>query len=580
MARSIIFAGCVRDSAPYLQQVLANCARLAATAERVFFIFAENDLIDATKAMLAEWCEGRDNAQILCLDGLHASLRKRTQRLAYLRNHILGFIKERGLIDYDALCIMDFDEVNVNEISPDSFVAATEFLFSHPDNAGVFAVSDPIYYDIYALRHEHWCESDCWKEFHAAPMSRKAEVFQSLICDRQVPIDKTYPPIPVGSAFGGLALYRLSYALQAAYVGLDQDGDETCEHVSFNEDIERLGGDLYIFPALRNSTPWQHCFNGRHQKTMRFSNGGLEIELVAPQSHQLDHYLNAYPLYDRRLPLLLTVFNRMVGDASVLDIGANILDTIALMRLSGVRLSKSISVDASLEFYKYAKFNVEKNAAHFRDSEIIWAFVGAEEDRGNIAARNGTGNVRDLRRSGKMQALLEPRRVSFSDLARTGVDLVKTDLDGYDQVVIRQNLDWLKRWKPMLWVEAQVEDVADISAWSNILLALADDFPHVAAFDNFGFCLCAGSMIEKWNVVLELIGIGARYKANEATLGKPRFYYLDILFMPRHREQVFQEFIGRLPEMTPAVRTTAPAGTPAMALPEPAQSREYHEQLG
>lgn len=579
MAGSIIFAGCVRDNAAHLQRVLANCARLGAAAEKTFFIFAENDSIDATKTMLAEWCEGRDNAQILCLDGLHARLRKRTERIAFLRNHILRFIKERNLVGYDALCIMDFDEVNANEISLDGFVAATDFLFSHPENAGVFAVSDPVYYDIYALRHEDWCKSDCWKEFRAAPVSDKAEAFQSLVCDRQVPIEKTHPPIAVTSAFGGMALYRLSYALQAIYVGLDLSGDETCEHVSFNEDIKRLGGNLYIFPALRNIAPWEHCFNARSQKAMRFANGGLEIELLAPQSHQLDHYLNAYPLYDRRLPLLLTVFNRIFGDASVLDIGSNILDTIALMQLSNVRLSKSISVDASLEFYKYAKFNVEKNAAHFRNSEIIWAFVGAEEDRGNIAARNGTGNVRDLRSHGNMQALLEPRRVAFSDLAPSGVDLVKTDLDGYDQVVIRQNLAWLKRWKPMLWVEAQIEDGADIPAWSNILLALADDFPYVAAFDNFGFCLCAGSMIEKWNVVLELIGIAARYKANESTHGIPRFYYLDILFMPRHRERVFQEFIGQLPEMTPAACVAVPIVAPSIGSREPAPE-EYHERVG
>ena len=303
---------------------------------------------------------------------------------------------------------------------------------------------------------------------------------------------------------------------------------------------------------------------------MSFSNDGIEIELLAPQSHKLDHYLNSYPLYDRRLSALLSVFNRIFGDASVLDIGANIFDTIALMRLSGVQLSRSISVDASLEFYKYARFNLEKNRAYFGGSEIVWGFVGTEEDCGNVTARNGTGNVRDVKRHGAARSLLEPRCVNFSDLAPAGMDLVKTDLDGYDHVVIRQNLAWLKRWKPMLWVEAQIEDQADISAWSNVLLTLADDFPYVAVFDNFGFCLCAGTMIDKWNVVLELIAIGARYKANETKLGLPRFYYLDILFVPRHREHVFQEFIGQLPEMADVM--------PSMNQFEPALEDD-HEQV-
>ena len=299
------------------------------------------------------------------------------------------------------------------------------------------------------------------------------------------------------------------------------------------------------------------------------------MELIAPQSHQLDHYLSSYSLYDRRLPLLLTTFNQIVGAASVLDIGANILDTIALMRLSGVQLTKSISVDAALEFYKYAEFNAARNPILAATSEIVWGFVGAEEDRGNIAAINGTGNVRELRRYGQLQALLEPRRVTFADLAPNGVDLVKTDLDGYDHVVIRQNLAWLKRWKPMLWVEAQIEDGADISAWSGNLFALAEDFPYVAAFDNFGFCLCAGTMIDKWNTVLELISIGARYKMHEANAGRPRFYYLDILFVPQRFGEVFEEFVGALPEMKLTAHAPVPAKEHA-----PVPAKEYHAKAG
>jgi hypothetical protein len=375
----------------------------------------------------------------------------------------------------------------------------------------------------------------------------------------------------VDSAFGGLALYRLDQALGARYVGLDSDGEEACEHVAFNADLRQRGGKLYVLPGLRNATPWVHCLNGRPQKTLHLGSGPRKIELIAPQSHQLDHYLKTYPLYDRRLPLLLNVFNQIVGDASVLDIGANILDTIALMWLSNVRLKRSISVDASLEFYKYAKLNAERNPMHARNCEILWGFVGEEQDRGNVAPVNGTGNVRELRRRGQLRSLLEPKHVSFADLAADGVDLVKTDLDGYDQIVIHENLAWLKRWKPILWAEAQIENSADIAAWSSNFLALAEDFPFIAAFDNFGFCLCAGTMIDKWNVVLDLIGVGARYKAHQATTGQPRFYYLDIVFVPQRFAAVFNEFTGRISELR---MTAGAAGSMA------ASARGYHVQAG
>ncbi|MDR3406871.1 MAG: hypothetical protein P4L68_00045, partial [Methylovirgula sp.] len=130
MAGSIIFAGCVRDCAAHLQQVLANCARLAVATEKAFFLFAENDSADATKAILANWCEGRINARILCFDGLHRRLSKRTERIAFLRNQILRSIRELGLTDYDTLCVLDFDEVNAGVIAPEGFAAAMEFLLS------------------------------------------------------------------------------------------------------------------------------------------------------------------------------------------------------------------------------------------------------------------------------------------------------------------------------------------------------------------------------------------------------------------------------------------------------------------
>jgi hypothetical protein len=579
MAGSIIFTGFVPDDATDLAPVLANFSRLAGMAEKAYFLFAENIANPSATSVLASWCADCPNAAFLAAGGREPG--RPSERSASCRNRILAAIRDMDLGGYDALCVMDFTTANAGEIAPDGFLAAMEFLLSHRVNAGVFAVSDPIYYDIDALRRQGWCEADWQLAFRAAPVISKIDVFQTLVCDKQIPIDKSHPPIYVESAFCGLALYRLSYALQAMYADGDTEGEETCEHVRFNERLRELGGDLYIFPALRNVTPWQACFLGQQQKTMRLSNKGAYIELLAPQSHQLDNFLSAYPLYDRRLSLLLAIFNRLLGPASLLDIGANILDTIALLRSSGVELSRSVSVDASLEFYKYARFNAQKNRELRRKNEIVWGFVGAGEDAGNVAAVNGTGNVRNLRRADADDPLLKPRHTTFADLARAGADLVKIDLDGYDHVAIRENLAWLKRWKPMLWAEAQIEDGTDKSAWSNIFLALADDFPYVAAFDNYGFCLCAGTLAENWNLVLELIGIGARYRANEPTAGKARFYYVDVLLVPRHRAQVFDAFIAELPELKLASAGTGAAVSAATpALPIFAEARDFHAQIG
>ena len=57
--------------------------------------------------------------------------------------------------------------------------------------------------------------------------------------------------IEVDSAFGGLAIYRKSDIPQdASYVGVDENGDEVCEHVSFHFSIKKNKGKIFINPKL------------------------------------------------------------------------------------------------------------------------------------------------------------------------------------------------------------------------------------------------------------------------------------------------------------------------------------------
>ena len=54
-------------------------------------------------------------------------------------------------------------------------------------------------------------------------------------------------------AFGGLAIYKRDALLVGHYIGLDQSGNEACEHVSFHNDLRESGYRIYINCALVNS---------------------------------------------------------------------------------------------------------------------------------------------------------------------------------------------------------------------------------------------------------------------------------------------------------------------------------------
>src|SRR5207253_639088 len=77
-----------------------------------------------------------------------------------------------------------------------------------------------------------------------------------------IPVDAD--PVEVQSAFGGLGIYKLRYALRGRYVGykaktIVEAGArhnfswQVCEHVPFHQGISSTGGRLHVLPWLVNA---------------------------------------------------------------------------------------------------------------------------------------------------------------------------------------------------------------------------------------------------------------------------------------------------------------------------------------
>lgn len=262
--RRAVVVGCARDSGAHLPAVLKNCERLASAYDHAEFVFVENDSRDQTKTLLKDWLAAGRSGKLLDLDGLAGQKLKRTARIAAARNAYLDEIRNGRLSEFDHLVILDMDNVNAGPIDAGAFRAAIDFLDSAPERAGVFANAEPLYYDIWALRQDRWCPRDCWTEITQRPwwMSKSAAAYR-YIYSRQLKLPMALPPLRVSSAFGGLGVYKLSFALDQCYSGFGADGEMACEHVAFNEAICKNGGKLYIFPQLQNRAPMEHTIWGR-----------------------------------------------------------------------------------------------------------------------------------------------------------------------------------------------------------------------------------------------------------------------------------------------------------------------------
>lgn len=270
----IIFAGVARDCEKFLPAVLRGIDALASNFPESAFIFVENDSRDSTKAILSGWGGGRENFRLVNLDGL-AGIPRRGLRLEIARAAYIEFIKaDSKLSTYDFLVVLDMDDVNVKGVNLEKFLEALDFLQGQQDHAVVFANQNGTYYDMWTLRHEALCPGDVWEEVldwvHEKKVSDE-EAYSHTFAKRVFSLPLSGDLLEVDSAFGGFAIYKLSYVLRNKnpYLGsklkiLKDDAGhlilcrwEICEHVHFNAGIRNLGGRLFIKQDLINADiPW------------------------------------------------------------------------------------------------------------------------------------------------------------------------------------------------------------------------------------------------------------------------------------------------------------------------------------
>jgi hypothetical protein len=248
---------------------MATIGELAEHYERAAFVFAVSDSKDNSLGMLRGWLMGKAGVA-LDLGNLESRIPKRTWRIAKARDACLEFIRARDWASYDELVMCDLDEVLADRVDAKGFAAARAWLQAKDSRAAAFPSSTPVYYDIWALRHQTWCPYDCWQaiwERSASEPLMAAKIRE--VHARQLALPMWMPPISVRSAFGGMAIYKLRHLDGSTYFDMtsaDQGNDwERCEHVGVNSRLVDRGLELAIVPALRVRAPSEHLF--RYEET-------------------------------------------------------------------------------------------------------------------------------------------------------------------------------------------------------------------------------------------------------------------------------------------------------------------------
>jgi FkbM family methyltransferase len=269
---------------------------------------------------------------------------------------------------------------------------------------------------------------------------------------------------------------------------------------------------------------------GRASRTLTLEQDGATVRLHAPPEHMLDRYRAAHPFYDRHLPRIARAIEEVIHGELFIDIGANIGDTVALLRAVGCR-SPILAIEPSAKFLAFASRNIER----FPDIELKQAFVGPGGTRLALDERRGTASS---------VTVAGPPDPQIPTIALGELTARKTDTDGLDAKVLASGLAFLSAARPLIWSEAEVRTPADVSEWLEVLAALAQCHPHFIAFDNFGFPLIYGALGSSLPTLRDLLEYCRRHLAVPAARGgEPRIYYLDLALFPERLATVYRDAV-------------------------------------
>lgn len=254
---SFAVVGLANNCEKSLRAEIYRIKKALANAKSITWLIVESDSSDQTVIELKELQSEISNFTFATLGKLSTDFPRRTERISHCRNYYAEQIRShKAFSAIDFVIVADLDNLNtlLNQ-------AALESCWKRKDWDMCAANQNGPYYDIWALRHKDWCAEDCWAQYKFLStysldlqQNLNTSVYSKML---KIPIDAEW--IAVDSAFGGFAVYKKSAFDHCEYSGINDAGEEFCEHTHFHRILKNNGAKLFINPQLINAGWTEHA---------------------------------------------------------------------------------------------------------------------------------------------------------------------------------------------------------------------------------------------------------------------------------------------------------------------------------
>jgi FkbM family methyltransferase len=210
-----------------------------------------------------------------------------------------------------------------------------------------------------------------------------------------------------------------------------------------------------------------------------------QIPLKVPLSHQLPYHRSIFPQYSSNIGRIGAEVQRKYPDLAMIDIGANVGDTVAIARQDAHY--PVLCVEGSATYLRLLHRNVD----HLDDVEIEPAFVGGTSGlvAASVQMAGGTGYLAmDGGVDGKTISLRSLDEILLAHPRFSSAKLMKSDTDGMDCQIIAGAADYLGRVQPVLFFEYDPDLTARSGATALRVfdVLVATGYRHALVYENTG----------------------------------------------------------------------------------------------
>lgn len=185
-----------------------------------------------------------------------------------------------------------------------------------------------------------------------------------------------------------------------------------------------------------------------------------QFPITMPGNNPLLSHYKYQPDLNSQLGRLSKIVQSKYADLTVLDIGANVGDTVAVIKSQcNVPI---IAVEGDDTSYSFMKRNIEQ----FKDVYIINQFLGEEDStvKVNLDKKGwNTTLVPGEEGHGSIQLKTLDQTLKDESLFTKKIKVLKTDVEGFDTIILRGASEIIKTYKPILYFEYNVSNMKAIN---------------------------------------------------------------------------------------------------------------------